>query len=816
MITIKTFSKRPIHSIHTLLFPMLMYLCLLAPVCSQANPTTISLNIDTPEVSAEQAIQRWSTASSDNKNSRSESGFVDFLRHVKAIINGSKFACALLKDETVWCWGENGSGVLGNGSTEDSYIPVKVANIKNVKQIAAGNEHACATTDNGDGYCWGSNSHGQLGSDTPENNSAVPVKIDGLDQEISSIHAGSSHTCAILNNNSLNCWGNNESGQLGDGTTESTKTPVKVEGLDGDVLSVSGSTDATCATLDSGFVECWGSNRYGQLGIGKADDDVHAEPTVTVGLGNATAVYSASRGFTMCATTSDWQAWCWGAGAVGQLGNGYQLPNDSPQPARVQIKGKVKELALSNGHTCALLGDRVLCWGQNQTGQLGNGYTGNILLEPNKMLGVSARPKAISASSASDMIAAGFANTCVVIADGRVKCTGSNSGGQLGIGTNQSAVFVPNEVPGLREQAVPGQGEDFGCSLSKSGTVACWGDNSSGQLGQGNFNKPQFTAKQVKGLGGNIRALTVGYHHACVITSKHGVKCWGRNIEGQVGNGSFQNVAKPVDVIGLETGVIAISAGGYHTCAVTNLGSVKCWGFNKYGQVGYPGAASPTPVQVNGLESGALSVGLGRSTSCAVVSTGIKCWGDNHWGQLGANYAEDNTDEPQQVVGVGPGVKSLSGGFGHTCAIAESGGALCWGLNVFGELGNGSIDFDQCDDGDLMKCPRHPVPESVIGLSSSTSGITAGGAHTCAWTESGQLYCWGAGGVGQLGNDSKEASPEPVLVKNLGPIKDGTAGDASTCATLRNGQSYCWGNNAGGQLGLGWASYVTKAVLVER
>lgn len=223
---------------------------------------------------------------------------------------------------------------------------MKVANIKNVKQIAAGNEHACATTDNGDGYCRGSNSHGQLGSDTPENNSAVPVKIDGLDQEISSIHAGSSHTCAMLNNGSLSCWGNNESGQLGDGTTESTKTPVKVEGLDGDVASVSGSADATCAALDSGFVECWGSNKYGQLGIGKADDDVHAEPTATVGLGNAAKVYSASEGYTMCATTTDMQAWCWGAGAFGQLGNGYQLPNDSPQPARVQIKGIIANLQL--------------------------------------------------------------------------------------------------------------------------------------------------------------------------------------------------------------------------------------------------------------------------------------------------------------------------------------------------------------------------------------------------------------------------------------------------------------------------------------
>lgn len=749
-------------------------------------------------------------SSKGNKKSATEA--VQFLRQAKSVTNGNGFACALIKDGTVWCWGRNASGELGNGSTEPSFLPVQVQNLSKVIEISAGNAHACAITESHEAYCWGNNKEGQLGAGLDDEYSSTPVKVINTEEGVASLSAGGLHTCAALNDGSSSCWGHNEQGQLGDDTNISSNTPVNVVDLQGKATSVSASKDSSCVTLESGIIRCWGSNFDGQLGIGQEDGEAHAKPATVVGVRNASAVFSSATSQTFCVTTANADAWCWGAGITGQLANGYQSPANSPVPVKVLIKGHVRELALSAGHTCARMDDRVMCWGQNTHGQQGNGNNETIILNPTKMLGLGAKPVSLSASSLSDLISKGAANTCVVIADGRVKCTGSNLRGQLGIGTNHWNEPDPSQIPGLRGQSSLGQGYQFGCSLGKQGSVKCWGDDSYGQLGQGTFSKPSFNPVAVKGLNNNIKALATGYTHACVLTRQGGVKCWGGNDYGQLGNGQWSAASKPVDVEGLTKGVVSISAGMSHTCAVTNQSAVKCWGNNEFGQLGYPGPTSATPVQVMGLESGALSVGLGRDTSCAIVSSGIKCWGDNFWGQLGANYPGNDTDEPQQVVGIGPGAKIVNGGFGHTCAVSASGQALCWGLNIVGQLGNGTRD--DCES--LKECPRHPVPENVIGLSSPMDGITAGGAHTCGWSMQGQLQCWGGNGAGQLGDGGEISSPTPITVKGLGPVVTATAGDASTCSAMKDGEAFCWGENTWGQLGLGWANYVFKPEFVQK
>ena len=248
--------------------------------------------------------------------------------------------------------------------------------------------------------------------------------------------------------------------------------------------------------------------------------------------------------------------------------------------------------------------------------------------------------------------------------------------------------------------------------------------------------------------------------------------------------------AAPVDVSGLTSGAVAVSAGSYHTCALTSGGGVKCWGGNSRGQLGNNNAPtdSALPVDVSGLTSGVAAVRGGLHTCALTSGGGVKCWGYNQYGQLGNNYAPTDSAAPVDVSGFTSGVAGVSTGNLHTCALTSGGGAKCWGNNSQGQLGNNASN-------------PTAAPVDVAGLTSGVAAVSATGYQTCALTTGGGVKCWGNNLYGQLGNNASNLSAAPVNVLGLASGAAAVSvGDYHTCA-LTSGGVKCWGNNEGGQLG---------------
>jgi alpha-tubulin suppressor-like RCC1 family protein len=359
-----------------------------------------------------------------------------------------------------------------------------------------------------------------------------------------------------------------------------------------------------------------------------------------------------------------------------------------------------------------------------------------------KRYSITVHPEVASRVSATDN------STCLQTAEGAVKCWGRNTYSQLGDGTtNNSSVPVAASRLSGKFKNIAGAYAGSMCALKEDGTVWCWGLGTSGQLGNG-ASVNSSDAVQVSGLT-NVTTISGGYNHFCAIKTDGSMWCWGSGYG--IGNGVATNRNVPVQVPGMGSGVISMATGNGFSCASKNDGSAWCWGSNGNGRLG-DGTNSQrlNPVPVSGLRDVIAMTG-GYDHACATkYDKTVVCWGSAQSGQLGNNVTTGDFFTPQTVIGL-TDTYYLTTGDHHSCAIKTDRTVVCWGSNSQGQLGDGT---------NTSRSAPMPVP----GMNNVSSITTIGYQHTCASKSDGSVWCWGANGSGQLGNNTTTGSKSPVRV----------------------------------------------------
>jgi alpha-tubulin suppressor-like RCC1 family protein len=344
-------------------------------------------------------------------------------------------------------------------------------------------------------------------------------------------------------------------------------------------------------------------------------------------------------------------------------------------------------------------------------------------------------------------IAVGGTTTCAATSAGLVGCWGTDAYGALGDGMTSGFSPVPVQANGLKSVTALSLGDRHGCALTMGGTVRCWGDDTQGQLGDGN-RSPSGTATIVSGITGGATAVAAGGMHTCAILGGGAVSCWGDNMSGQLGNGrSTGSSVVPVAVTGLASGATAIAAGEAFTCAVVSGGSVMCWGDGLHGQLGGP-ASSATPTAV-AMPASVTALAAGANHVCALMTGGsVVCWGADDQGQLGSTLGEMSA-KPVAVQGL-TGVVAIAAGGNESCALDGAGAVHCWGQDPVGDVGSGPAR-----------------PGIVPSLTSGIAHISVVTGHACAVTAGGAPKCWGTNDSGDLGDGTVTPSWAPIDVRGI-------------------------------------------------
>jgi alpha-tubulin suppressor-like RCC1 family protein len=693
---------------------------------------------------------------------------------------------------------------------------------------------------------WGDNSAGELGDGTStgpelcgvEPCSTLPVGVSGPLSEARAVSAGQDHSLALLKTGSVDAWGYNGAGELGNGTTTSSNVPVTVSGIT-TATAVSAGNEFSLALLKNGTVDAWGYNASGQLGNGTTTNS--STPVAVSGITEATAI-SAGENHGL-ALLKNGKVMAWGNNASGQLGNGTTTNSSVP----VTVSGITEAVAVSAGgeYSLAVLKNgTVMSWGANGAGELGNGTTTN-----------SSVPVKVSSLTEVVSVSAGSAHAGALLKTGSVMSWGANQSGQLGNGTCCTQSTVPVKVSSMTEATAIADGF-HSLAMLRSGTIQDWGRNSDGQLGVGNYTGPETCETRscskipvtVSGLsgatsvdGGVNYALAVGVESTpprpsvTNVQSDAGISSGGTTvmISGTSFTGatkvSFGATSAASFTVISGTWISAVSPAGTGTVDVTvttaggtsvtgsadhftyrSGGTVLGWGINSGGELGNGTTTGPEtceleacstlPVAASGSLSEVASVSAGVVHSLAVLSSGtVMAWGLNFEGELG-NGTTTSSSVPIKVSSITTAT-AASAGNEYSLALLKNGTVDAWGYNASGQLGNGTTT-------------NSSTPVAVSGITEAIA-ISAGENHGLALLKNGKVMAWGNNASGQLGNGTTTNSSVPVTVSGITEAVAVSAGGEYSLAVLKNGTVMSWGYNGAGQLGNGTTTNSSVPVKVS-
>jgi alpha-tubulin suppressor-like RCC1 family protein len=666
------------------------------------------------------------------------------------------------------------SCAFADGAVESRTVDVgAMSPEKDWVSVSAGKAHSCGVKSDGRLFCWGSWFDGRLGATWTSNLRDTLLQEETAATDWLSVSAGGAHSCGVKSNGKLLCWGKNDHGQLGDGSTTERAKPTEVESGDLTWASVSAGHEHTCGVTLDHRLYCWGNDYPANLATERGTSPLSPSEVVpadddwlTVSVGSTHA----------CAIKTDRRLFCWGRNNHAQIGNGERTNAYIPTQ---EASAGTDWVTVSAGdeYTCGVRANGSLfCWGSNGW-RLGDG-TGAERTSPTEV-----------ATAARDWIGvdAGWRGTCGVKSDGRIFCWGPDRSLTLDdVATTSPGKLVQvSDGDGFTSVVVGGT---HACGTTKERGLICWGRQSL-PLGHG-AERPRLSPSEVVTAANDWKSVTAGGGHACAVKNDGRLFCWGSAILG-VESGLSRH--QPVQEGTGASDWASVSTSASHTCAIKTDGRLYCWGFNTMGEVG-DGTTEMrrTPTQESSASSDWMAVATGGGQSCAIKVDGrLYCWGRNERGQVGDGTRVDRLT-PTTVDTELPGWESIALGSSHSCGKKTDGTAFCWGANYTGAVGDGTTT-------------ERLVPTQEATGETDWSSLAAGYSRTCGVKNDGRLFCWGSRA------HTFDASPQDVRYDTAPQLESMGARDwtsvtlavGHTCGVRRGGRLSCLGDNSSGQLGDG-------------
>jgi alpha-tubulin suppressor-like RCC1 family protein len=550
------------------------------------------------------------------------------------ISSGYQHSLAIDKNGRAWGWGNNASGQVGNNATGQLLTPVSVLGaVKTFCQISGGIDHSAGIDKNGRAWTWGLNSSGQLG-DNSLTSRRTPVSVLGAVKTFCKINAGGNQTYAIDKNGSLWSWGNNAGGQLGDSTIVNKCTPILIGGSTKTFCDVKGSNSAALALDNHGDVWVWGNSVFGEFGQSVV---FPRTPTSVVGV-TKTFCEINTEAFFNIALTSGGRLWSWGNNVNGELGNNTVTMVRTP----VSVAGAVKTfsgITAGQNHSYAIdKSGRLWAWGSNVFGQLGD----------NSVTSRRTPVSVLGAVKTFCKISAGYTHSLAIDKNGRAWAWGLNTNAQLGINALTSRRTPTSVLGTVKTFCQISGGSAHSLAIDKNGRGWAWGQNSVGQIGDNSITT-RSTPVSLAGAVKTFCKITAGEQFSGSIDKNGRSWFWGVNTSGQLGDFTTTSRRTPVSVRGAIKTFCEISAGSAHVAAIDKDGRIWTWGSNSAGQLGDNSLTNrSTPISVLGTVKTFCKVGGGTAHTIAIDKNGLVWgWGSFNAGQLGNNY---NTQTPILIL----------------------------------------------------------------------------------------------------------------------------------------------------------------------